>query len=244
MKLLPAVYIAISLIVLSSPAPRADAGTAPNGAADPIDAMIGDGGFNRVYPVVPGNGIDHDVQITRSLARLELLLRQRNVQSWPLGLRAERARNLDRLHEYRLRAIYPRNYDHPDRLLPCFIDRNGAICAVGYLIEMSAGRAAAERINARYQYATVAAMNDPDIYNWIARSGLTRAEVEAIQRPEMGVRDGRFNAPSSINAQIAMATFSDTTFRRRTAPADSTKSVAIAPASPSINQHSTTGDQR
>ena len=152
--------------------------------ADPVDEVLGEGGFNLVYPVVPGNGIPHQTQITHRLIALEMLLRQRDVTSWPAGLRAERARNLDRLHQYRLAASYPRNYDRPSELLPCFIDRDGRICAVGYLVEQSAGHGFAEKINARHQYETIAQMHEPELDRWIARSGLTLAELETIQEPE------------------------------------------------------------
>jgi len=176
-------------------------------ATDAVDRVIGDGGFNRIYPIMPGNGVDQDLQVTRRLTAIEELLRRRDVTAWPGELRAERARNLDRLHEYRLRAIYPRNYDHPELTLPCFIDREGTICAVGYLVEQSAGRDAAERINARYQYATVAAMDAPEVHDWIARSGLTRAEVETIQEPgfagSSGIRKG--DRPARVNINVAVA---------------------------------------
>jgi hypothetical protein len=121
--------------------------------------------------------------MTGRLAYLETLLRSRDVGNWPEELRAERARNLDRLRDYRLRGIYPANYDHPEAQKPCFIDRDGHICAVGYLVEQSAGRELAEKINSRYQYATVAEMHMPEIDRWIAGSGLTPAEVRTIQEP-------------------------------------------------------------
>ena len=153
-------------------------------AADQVDAVIGEGGFNIFCPIVPGNGVPHETQVTRRLTVIEMLLRQRDVTSWPAGLRAERARNLDRLHQYRLAASYPRNYDRPSELLPCFIDRDGRICAVGYLVEQSAGHGFAEKINARHQYETIAQMHEPELDRWIARSGLTLAELETIQEPE------------------------------------------------------------
>ncbi len=179
-SLLTAATAALMLLACISYTPDRGPESTP---ADAVDRVIGDGGFNRLNPIVPGNGVDQDLQVTRRLTAIEELLRRRDVTAWPEELRAERARNIDRLHEYRLRASYPRNYDHPEQMLPCFIDREGTICAVGYLVEQSAGRDVAERINARYQYATVAAMNDPAVDSWIARSGLTRAEVETIQEP-------------------------------------------------------------
>jgi hypothetical protein len=146
-----------------------------------IDRIIGQGSFNTVFPILPGP--NQQERITARLAYLEGLLRTRDVSAWPADLRAERTRNIERLKEYRLRGIYPRNEADPGRPLPCFIDGHGAICAVGYLIEQSAGRDFAEWINRQYQYATVAEMSLPALDAWIARSGLTKAEIKTIQEP-------------------------------------------------------------
>lgn len=161
-----------------------------------VDSIIGRGGFNALFPVTPGPGERERLQAR--LAYLEDLLRSRDVRNWPDALVRERARNIERLHEYRLRGRFPINEDHPDRVLPCFIDRHGSICAVGYLIEQSAGRDFAEWLDRRYRYATVAQMSSPALDAWIARSGLTRAEVITIQEPGF-VGDQPFgDAPGNV----------------------------------------------
>jgi hypothetical protein len=180
---------------ITQPAPDTEQSTR-NSARQPVsssvDAVIGPGEFNRVFPVHPGSRDDVNRQITARLIYLEELLRSRDVSGWPAELRAERARNLDRLHAYRVRGEYPVNYDHPDRMLPCFIDRDGNICGVGYLVQQSAGDAFARAINAKYQYSTIREMDSPELKQWIARSGLTEAEVVTIQVPEWnGGRGGR-----------------------------------------------------
>lgn len=78
-------------------------------------------------------------------------------------------------------GIFPRNYDHPEGRVPCFIDRDGRICAVGYLVEQTAGRDAAERINRAHQYDAILAMNDAAVDDWIAGSGLSKEEAAMIQ---------------------------------------------------------------
>jgi hypothetical protein len=64
---------------------------------------------------------------------------------------------------------------------PCFIDDGGNICAVGYLVEQTAGRAAAEAINARHQYDELLAMDDPTLLAWATKSGFTLTELAMIQ---------------------------------------------------------------
>jgi hypothetical protein len=153
-----------------------------------LDRIIGDGGFNRVYPI---DQASHDVQKQQYTARLQKivdLLGSRDVSDMPEELRAERARNLQRLVEYRQRGVFPVNYDHPGAFLPCFIDSTGAICAAGYLVEQSAGRDLAEAINREYKYATIAQIDSPLLDRWIAQSGFSRAEIATIQGPSLSPR--------------------------------------------------------
>jgi hypothetical protein len=69
---------------------------------------------------------------------------------------------------------------------PCFIDKTGNICAVGYLIEMTVGRAVSEKINAKYQYDYVMNMNEEFIDSWMHEYGLTKLECAMIQ-PTYGI---------------------------------------------------------
>ena len=85
------------------------------------------------------------------------------------------------LHQYRLNGVFPKNLDYPDERRPCFIDKDGRICAVGYLVEKTASRAAAESINEKYRYAELLAMNDKTLDGWVAASGLTKEECAMIQ---------------------------------------------------------------
>ncbi|MEP7218503.1 MAG: hypothetical protein ABI876_06280 [Bacteroidota bacterium] len=129
--------------------------------------------------------VDQRRQIIARRTYLEDLFRSRDVGGLTRAIRAERVRNLDRIHAYRIAGAFPRNFDYPDRSRPCFIDREGTICAVGYLVEKSVGWGVAEAINRNYQYATIAEMRMPVLDRWIATSGLTRAEVITLQEPAM-----------------------------------------------------------
>src|SRR5690606_8014938 len=83
--------------------------------------------------------------------------------------------------DYRETGVIPRNYDYPGIRKPCFIDKEERICAVGYLVEQTAGREVAQKINEKYQYENLMAMNDPLIDDWVAESGLTKRECAMIQ---------------------------------------------------------------
>jgi hypothetical protein len=139
-------------------------------------------GFNRTLPVYP-QGVNGPRQIQERLTRMISWLRERTPRTISAADRTARAQALARLEEYRVAGFFPLNEQHPNEWAPAFIDSRGAICAVGYLIEQSEGRAVAERINARFHDATIEQIDDPALDAWISRSGLTRDEVIAIQEP-------------------------------------------------------------
>jgi len=64
-----------------------------------------------------------------------------------------------------------------------FIDDFGNVCAVGYLIERSVGRALPEQIARlhRFEYLEDIAAAMPEVRAWIASSGLTLDELASIQ---------------------------------------------------------------
>lgn len=152
-----------------------------------IESVTANPAYNTVRPVADAGRAEYRRQVAGRLEYLEGLLRGRDVSRWPAELQAARALNVERLHEYRLAGNFPINYDYPERQLPCFLDRDGNLCAVANLIAKSDGINAVRRINDRYQYATVSEMAMPEVDAWIARSGLTREEVITIQEPAFTV---------------------------------------------------------
>lgn len=152
--------------------------------------------FNQLSPEIKGDIALQRSNHTRRLQVVESLLRRHNASWMTPELQAERARNLDRLRDYWQRGEYPINYEHPGAWEPVFIDLDGNICAVGYLVEQSLGREVAERINSRYHFATIRQIDAPELKEWIKNSGLTYEEVVAIQAPAVEVIDDN---PSRIN---------------------------------------------
>ncbi len=146
-----------------------------------INTLLDDISFIDKYGRQPTIDDDEDIRIHTHLEYVENQLRHADVSGLSADQQHNRQHLLALLRDYRERGIYPRNYDFPDERKPCFIDKDGRICAVGYLIEQTAGRKTAEAINRAYQYETIMEMNDPLVDNWIASSGLTKEECAMIQ---------------------------------------------------------------
>ncbi len=146
-----------------------------------VNPVIGDISFVNKYGHQPDANTDDDLRIKTHLEYVENLLRQREVATLPTELQSKRKHLLDLLHTYWTAGVFPKNYDHAGQRKPCFIDKDGNICAVGYLIEQTAGRQAANEINSKHKYDELLAMNDKTIDGWIEGSGLTKEECAMIQ---------------------------------------------------------------
>lgn len=94
----------------------------------------------------------------------------------------KRAAVLANLQDYIKKGITPQN-THSAVRTPVFIDDFGNICAVGYLIEKSAGRALPEKIakQHRYDYIEDIAAAMPEVSDWVKASGFTLDEIASIQ---------------------------------------------------------------
>lgn len=111
------------------------------------------------------------------------------VRAWLGGRPATRPELEDRRHEllsyldeYIAKGTTPSNAHIPWRN-PVFIDDDGTICAVGYLIERASGRPLAESIARahRYDYLEDIASAVPEVAKWVEGSGFTLEELASIQ---------------------------------------------------------------
>lgn len=166
----------------------------------PVNALIGDVSFTSKYGFAPDAATAENLRIGTHLEYVERKLRERDVSGLSPAERQNRMYLLNLLRQYRTAGVFPRNYEHAGKRLPCFIDSDGRICAVGYLIEQTAGRAVAEEINRHHKYEEVLAMNDPTIDKWVSNSGLTKEECAMIQ-PTYGY----VPATRSISTEYGMA---------------------------------------
>lgn len=146
-----------------------------------VNAVIGDVSFVETFGIQPTTKADEDVRIQTHLQYVERKLRNRDISDLTNEQQESRLKILDLLCKYSTAGVFPRNYDYPDRRTPCFIDKEHRICAVGYLIEQTAGREIAQEINSKYKYEYLLAMNDRIVDDWIQSSGLTMEECAMIQ---------------------------------------------------------------
>jgi len=146
-----------------------------------INPVLGDASYVARFGALPTGASDEDSRIQTHLAYTEAYLRAHTPAKLPLAQRQRRTHLLDLLRTYWQAGVFPRNYDYANQRRPCFIDRAGRICAVGYLVEQTAGHAAAEAVNQRHQYDEVLAMHDATLNQWAAGNGLSVRECAMIQ---------------------------------------------------------------
>ena len=176
-----ALVVALALVAwLGRPAPPegASRGAAPL-PVEPVNAVVGDAGFEAVFGRRPDAADGEGLRIRTHLAYVEGALRARDVSALAPEARAARLRLLDTLAAYRRAGVFPRNAVAPGRT-PVFIDGDGRVCAVGRLVEASAGRGAAERVAAAHRLDRIAEMTAA-VGPWAAAHGFTLAELAAIQ---------------------------------------------------------------
>jgi hypothetical protein len=149
-------------------------------ANDQINPILGNSSYIAKTGAAPSCFSNEKFRIQTHLLYVEDILRAANTDHLSNEEKTTRMRIIGLLHEYASAAQFPHNYDCAERR-PCFIDRDQNICAVGYLVEQTAGRMVAEKINSKYQYAYINEMNLPELDSWIAVSGLSKTECAMIQ---------------------------------------------------------------
>ena len=112
--------------------------------------------------------------------RVEHYLLANDTSTLTLQAKIERQQHIQHLREYRENGIFPRNHTHPERI-PCFIDRDGRVCAVGHLLMTSGHSELAHKIALTDNNAYVKDMQFPELLNWANDAGLTVDELQAIQ---------------------------------------------------------------
>jgi|GEM_PF-2865659 len=154
--------------------------TSVDARAVPVNHVLGDAGFVWRHGRLPTRA---DAELERIGAHLDLvgrLHRARPTDDLPAAEAARRHALLDVLADYRRREAYPVNHSGRDRT-PVFVDEVGNICAVGRLVEASAGRDLAEGIAARFNLDHLEDMDWAPLAEWVATSGFTAEELAMIQ---------------------------------------------------------------
>lgn len=145
----------------------------------PVNAIVGDAGFVAEHHRAPTAA---DSEVDRIRAHLRYVIAELRSAPAPFGpaALARRAALLEALTGYAAAGVFPQNHVHPGRR-PVFIDADGTLCAVGYLVTEASGREAAEALAARHRYDYVLDMHDDALDAWAAEHGFTLRELAMIQ---------------------------------------------------------------
>ncbi|HWU89734.1 MAG TPA: hypothetical protein VN253_20870 [Kofleriaceae bacterium] len=167
----------LSLLVASGAAaqPRGD-----RGFRDGANHHLGDDGFVQKFgrQPLPADGEKIRMKMHFEYVRNQLAARPPTRPE----LAARRQELLGYLGEYMAKGITPKNH-HLGERTPVFIDDDNQICAVGYLIERSIGRALPEKIKRvhRFDFIEDIAAAMPEVRAWVDSSGLSLDEIASIQ---------------------------------------------------------------
>lgn len=146
-----------------------------------INPLIHDESFVAAFGVQPDKTTDEQLRIQTHLSYAEHVLRMVSPAGLTKDQLAKRTVVLDLLQQYWQAGKFPANKDYPGERRPCFIDAEGNICAVGYLVEQTKGHEMAEAINAKHQYDFLLDMKEPALEAWAKEYGLTLEECAVIQ---------------------------------------------------------------
>ncbi|MBI1221530.1 MAG: hypothetical protein GC180_02910 [Bacteroidetes bacterium] len=146
-----------------------------------VSSVIGDESFIKTFGFQPNDAVNCKLRVQTHLEYVEKLLRAKDISHLSPELKKRRLVSLDALKEYARAGVFPHNNDYPNVYRPCFIDDEGRICAVGYLVEQSAGREMAETINEQAQYELIENIHLVELDHWIDQSGFRKEELAMIQ---------------------------------------------------------------
>ncbi len=125
-----------------------------------------------------------DRRLQYHFTRIERRLRKSKIDHLSTELQKARQQNIQHLHDYTIRGVFPRNSSFVQK--PCFVDEDGRVCAVAYLLLANEQKQAVKQIAINENYAYVPEMQSSLLKDWIENSGLTPQEVVKIQPSYIG----------------------------------------------------------
>lgn len=178
-RFIPAIVLPLSL-TLATQSHALAPGDKERGFREGANHHVGDDSFAALYGRLPGPGDGEALRMHAHFTHVRSWLATRSPTKPELAER--RKEILGYFDEYIAKGTTPKNA-HVAWRTPVFIDDHGTICAVGYLIERTAGRPLAEKIAREHRYNVLediaAAM--PEVRAWIDSSGFTLEELASVQ---------------------------------------------------------------
>lgn len=146
-----------------------------------VNAIIGDESFIHTFQRSPTIHDSEDLRIKTHLNFVLQNLQETNVYELSKKQQLNRSILLSHLAKYIEIGNFPKNEFSNISNRPNFIDSNGNICAVGFLIAETIGRETAEHLNAQYQFEYIMNMDSHILDQWLHEYGLSRLEAAMIQ---------------------------------------------------------------
>lgn len=101
---------------------------------------------------------------------------------------ARRKLQIERLRQYRMRGIFPRN-TYSNKVLRVLIDDGGRLCAVANLMALDGKRALVDATARTNRFVVFGQLKSGPLVDWVLTSGFTIEEVNAIQLPDSRIRE-------------------------------------------------------
>lgn len=149
-------------------------------AQQTLNPIVGDSGFFAAYDRQPDAASTECERIISHLEFVHARLSARNPGQLSQTQKANREDCLALLSEYISEGRFPENREFSGRR-PIFIDGNGTYCAVGYLIQQTAGARAAQAIDSRHHADYVLDMDADLLRPWAEANGFSIRELAMIQ---------------------------------------------------------------
>lgn len=146
-----------------------------------VNTVIGDVSFFDAFRTYPTDATSEDLRLITHLEYVEKKLREVDISHLSSELKENRLQSLNYLRDYIDKQELPRNYVNPNERQSVFIDLNGRICAVGYLVQRTVGRSKAEEINKEYKLSNIFDIDSKEFHEWVSKSGFTLRELAMIQ---------------------------------------------------------------
>lgn len=124
---------------------------------------------------------DWENLIQLHLELVENHLRNKDVSYLSLDQQEKRLAGLDILKDYWQEGRFPQNTQHPNQIIPYFIDDFNTACAVGHILRETGGNELAEKIKRENNYAYIEDMEYGELLEWAEEFGFEEEELRWIQ---------------------------------------------------------------
>lgn len=168
------VFIALLLTTISIPK------ESPHLYHDTVNAVLGDVSYTEAFGQKPSDTTSEKIRIKTHLQYVINLLERSDTNHLNAEQKQNRRHLIQLLEGYKEAGEFPKNRHFQTRS-PVFIDDDGNLCAVGYLIAQTEGIEAAKTINRDHKFDYIKDIDPKLIDGWLAKNGITKTEAAMIQ---------------------------------------------------------------